>query len=125
MGGDLFEGYSRHPHKLVDLGHGLKSTAAGRYQFLARTWDALAKKLHLTDFSPRSQDAAAEELIREKHALVDVADGRFCRAIRKCAPIWASLPGAGYNQPEHSLTQLKSWYIAAGGQVAPDDGEKT
>lgn len=96
VGGELFHGYSRHPHILVNLGHGLKSTAAGRYQFLARTWDALAKKLHLPDFSPRSQDSAAEELIREKRALADVADGRFARAVHKCAPIWASLPGAGY-----------------------------
>lgn len=125
VGGDLFHGYSRHPHKLVDLGHGLKSTAAGRYQFLARTWDALAKKLSLPDFSPHSQDLAAEQLIRGQRALADVADGRFARAVRKVSNIWASLPGAGYGQHENTLAHLRDVYLDHGGQLAPDDGTKT
>jgi lysozyme len=63
---------------LVTLNNkGLKSTAAGAYQFLASTWDDLKRKLNLPDFGPHSQDLAAQELIRERHALADVADGRF------------------------------------------------
>lgn len=55
VGGDLFHDYADHPRKLVTLNRaGLKSTAAGAYQFLSRTWDALAKRLSLPDFSPRS-----------------------------------------------------------------------
>lgn len=42
VGGDLFHGYDRHPNVLVTLNSkGLKSTAAGRYQFLRRTWASL------------------------------------------------------------------------------------
>lgn len=119
VGGDLFHDYSKHPNVLVTLNSkGLKSTAAGRYQFLKRTWDSLAGKLNLRDFSPASQDVAAMELIAERHATDDVRAGRFAAAIAKCAPIWASLPGAGYGQRENALASLQAAYIRAGGLVA-------
>jgi len=119
VGGDLFHDYSKHPNVLVTLNRaGLKSTAAGRYQFLKRTWDSLAAKLHLTDFSPAAQDVAALELIAERGAADDVRSGRFAEAVAKCAPIWASLPGAGYGQRENSLQVLLAAYIRAGGQLA-------
>lgn len=60
VGGDLFHDYSKHPDVLVTLNRkGLKSTAAGRYQFLYSTWRDLQAKLRLPDFSPASQDKAA------------------------------------------------------------------
>jgi muramidase (phage lysozyme) len=119
VGGDLFHGYGKHPNVLVTLNKaGLKSTAAGRYQFLKRTWDALALKLHLPDFSPASQDLAALELIAECGASDDVRSGRFADAVHKCRKIWASLPGAGYGQHENSLESLESAYIRAGGSLA-------
>ena len=119
VGGDLFHGYGKHPNVLVTLNKaGLKSTAAGRYQFLKRTWDALALKLHLPDFSPASQDLAALELIAECGASDDVRSGRFADAVYKCRKIWASLPGAGYGQHENSLESLESAYFSAGGSLA-------
>ena len=119
VGGDLFHDYSKHPDVLVTLNKaGLKSTAAGRYQFLKRTWDSLAAKLHLTDFSPAAQDVAALKLIAEHGAADDVRSGRFADAVAKCAPIWASLPGAGYGQRENSMKSLEAAYIGAGGRLA-------
>ena len=119
VGGDLFHDYSKHPNVLVTLNKtGLKSTAAGRYQFLKRTWDSLAAKLHLPDFSPAAQDVAALELIAERGAADDVRSGRFADAVHKCRKVWASLPGAGYGQRENSLKSLESAYIRAGGHVA-------
>lgn len=119
VGGELFHDYSKHPNVLVILNKaGLKSTAAGRYQFLKRTWDALAAKLHLPDFSPAAQDAGALGLIAERRATDDVRSGRFADAVAKCAPIWASLPGAGYGQRENALKSLQAAYIRAGGTLA-------
>jgi len=114
FGYGTFNSYADHPRVYVPYGT-TSSSAAGRYQILARTWDGLRGKLGLTDFSPASQDAAAVELIRERGALADVQAGRTAAAIRKVAKVWASLPGAGYDQPERNLTALLQAYARAGG----------
>lgn len=132
-GTDRFHGYSTafgggkipsladHPRKFYTFtnsrGEVLRTSAAGRYQFLSRTWDTLAKRLGLPDFGPESQDRAALELIRERGALGDVRAGRTAQAIAKVAKIWASLPGAGYAQPEKNLLALLTTYRAAGGTL--------
>ena len=98
-------------------GNRLKTSAAGRYQFLLRTWRELQRSLNLPDFGPASQDAAALELVRQRGALNDVRAGRLQAAIAKCAKTWASLPGAGYNQPERKLSHLAAAYQQAGGNL--------
>ena len=118
VGGKLFKGYADHPRILVDLGHGLKSTAAGRYQILAKYYDAYKKLLDLKDFGYDSQDAIAAQMIKEQHAMPDVEAGRFEQAVEKCKNIWASLPGAGYGQRENKLADLKLAYTKAGGSLA-------
>ena len=118
VGGTVFEDFADHPRQLIQVRPGLKSTAAGRYQLLARYWDAYKKQLGLADFSPASQDAVAIQQIKEQKALADVDAGRFQAAVTKCANIWASLPGAGYGQHENTLASLLDAYQAAGGKVA-------
>jgi len=119
VGGTLFDSYAAHPRKLVQLpAYKISSTAAGRYQFLARTWDDLAARLRLRDFSPEAQDRAAVELIRGRRALDDIRAGRIASAIDRCRNIWASLPGAGYGQREHKLERLLDAYVQAGGALA-------
>lgn len=118
---DLFDDYSTHPHKRVVLkikGRIVTSTAAGRYQILARYADAYMRDLNLPGFGPVSQDRIAIQMIRECRALDDIEAGRFSQAARKCASRWASLPGAGYNQHENDLDDLKLAYLAAGGTLA-------
>ncbi len=114
----LFPSYADHPRKLIDLGHGLKSTAAGRYQLLARYFDAYRRLLNLEDFLPDAQDAIALQQIKERGAGDDVRAGRFEVAVDKVKNIWASLPGAGYNQHEHKMADLEKAYKDAGGTVA-------
>jgi muramidase (phage lysozyme) len=119
FGGGLLPSLADHPRTFASftnkLGVVQRTSAAGRYQFLMRTWDELQKKLNLPDFGPDSQDAAALELIRQRGALQDVRAGRTSEAIAKCAPTWASLPGAGYNQQERKLSSLVAQFRAAGG----------
>lgn len=97
---------------------GCVTTAAGAYQIVKPTWNTVANRLRLPDFSPESQDIAAIELIREKGAIPDVLAGRFNSAISKIRRVWASLPGAGYEQPERSLTALQNVYVQNGGGFA-------
>jgi muramidase (phage lysozyme) len=107
VGGTLFTGYKDHPRKLVYLPMlGIKSTAAGRYQVLARFYDAYKVLLKLPDFSPASQDKIAIQLIKECKALGDIEAGRIAEALTKCRSRWASLPGAGYGQHEHKMETL-------------------
>ena len=123
----LFSSYADHPRIKVKLrdddkttlrDESLLSTAAGRYQILARYFDDYRKLLGLRDFSPQSQDAIAAQMIREQKAMADVEAGRFAAAVEKVRNIWASLPGAGYGQHENSLARLQDAYVRAGGQLA-------
>jgi muramidase (phage lysozyme) len=117
VGGHLFENYNDHPRILVKISPTLSSTAAGRYQLLARYYDAYKKMLKLPDFSPDSQDAIALQQIKECRALQDIDAGRFDEAVKKCAHIWASLPGAGYGQHENKIDELRLAYQNAGGTI--------
>lgn len=131
----LFDSFADHPRlaqQFTDAaGRRLWTSAAGAYQFMAKspipgttrttqvdTWDRIAAALQLPDFSPASQDAAAVELIRRRGALGDVRAGRFAHAVAKVRAEWASLPGAGYDQPERSLEAVTAAYLDAGGSLA-------
>lgn len=114
----LFHSYADHPRQLVMLKPGLASTAAGRYQLLARFFNFYKAKLNLPDFSPASQDAIALQQIKERGALADIDAGRFEVAIGKVKNIWASLPGAGYGQHENDIAKLADAYQRSGGTFA-------
>lgn len=116
VGGALFTDYSDHPRKLVKLPrYGISSTAAGRYQILARYYDHYKIQLGLKDFSPTSQDAIAIQLIRECRALDDIDSGDIAMALRKCKSRWASMPGSEYGQRTESMEVLINVYKRNGG----------
>ena len=120
VGGGNFTGYADHPRVLVNLQKlGIKSTAAGRYQLLARYWDAYRKQLGLMEFGPVAQDLVAIQQIRERGALQLVKDGQFEAAVSRVSNIWASLPGAGYGQHEQKIQNLAAAYARAGGKFIP------
>lgn len=120
---EIFTDYSTHPFargrppKIINS-KGLRSTASGRYQHLVKHWPHYQALLHLPDFSPQSQDMWAIQLIRERGALPMIDAGDFDLAVATVRNLWASLPGAGYGQPEHSLARLRRAYLDAGGEVA-------
>lgn len=97
---------------------GCVSTAAGRYQLIRPTWLRCKRALGLLDFSAASQDAAAVYLLRQRGAIEDVQRGRVADAVAKCRAEWASLPGAGYGQPEREIASLTEAFVLAGGSVA-------
>lgn len=108
----LFHSYADHPNiynKQFD------STAAGRYQLLHRWWAPYKSLLNLHDFSPISQDLIALQQIRERHAIPLIDAGYIQDAISACRNIWASLPGAGYNQHENNMSDLIDVYLLSGG----------
>lgn len=114
----LFTSYADHPRRLVLIRPGLESTAAGRYQVLARYFDVYQKQLNLPDFGHDSQDAIAIQMATECHALNAIDSGDIESALTACASRWASLPGAGYNQHENAMSLLVAAFESAGGVSA-------
>lgn len=110
----LFRSYVTHPMQRCEA---LKSDAAGRYQFMGKYWFVYQKQLGLPDFGPESQDKWAVQLIKECRALEDVEAGRLEAAVYKCNSRWASFPGAGYGQPEHTMADLRRVFVRAGGTL--------
>lgn len=117
--GTFFDSYATHPNVLIQVNKAIKSTAAGRYQHLSRHWKWYRDGLGLPDFGPESQDRWAIQLIKECKALPLIEAGRIADAITRCRNIWASFPGAGYQQREHGLASLLAKYQEFGGALAP------
>ncbi|MGI8638532.1 MAG: hypothetical protein ACR2MG_01045 [Pyrinomonadaceae bacterium] len=106
--------FTRHPNILVRLNATLKSTAAGRYQFLTSTWNGLK----MPDFSPRSQDIAAVKLMIGRRMIDPLLAGNLRLAVTRGAPEWASLPteaGGSYygGQPARSFKEISEKYSAS------------
>ncbi|MCE3602380.1 glycoside hydrolase family 104 protein [Massilia sp. P8910] len=116
FGGGLFTSFADHPRTKVTRS-GYTSSAAGAYQFLPTTWDEMASKYGLRDFSPASQEIAAVGLIKRRGALADVLAGRFRAAIDKCNKEWASLPGSPYGQPTLTYTRAQNILAANGASI--------
>jgi muramidase (phage lysozyme) len=115
----LFAPYDYHPAKMIYLPKlNVWSTAAGRYQILARYYKPYKILLGLKGFWPEDQDAIAIQMIKEQHGLEPIEEGDFATAVERVHNIWASLPGAGYNQHENRLAALQEAYEDAGGTVA-------
>lgn len=123
FGGGLFDNnFADHPRKAITKSLGGKpitSTAAGAYQFLSRTWDEMAKKYKLPDFSPTSQDLAAVGLLIRRGALPSILAGRVDSAVLATNKEWASLPGSPYGQPTVTLAKFTKHYTDAGGSLQP------
>lgn len=107
-----FDDYSDHPfahgRAAIRFGHGPDdfSTASGRYQIMRHTWRDYLPILHLTDFSPLSQDLLAARLLHERGAIRFLQNSEVAAAIHACSNIWASLPGNNYGQGGKSLDAL-------------------
>jgi muramidase (phage lysozyme) len=117
---EIFSDFSAHPFangrssKVINS-RGLTSNASGRYQFMLRDYKHYKTLLKLPDFGPLSQDKWAVQLIKERGAIPDIGVGNLRKAITRCSNIWASLPGAGYGQPEHKFEALRAQYLLNGG----------
>lgn len=118
VGGGTFTDDSQHPRIRVWIPrYRVWSTAAGAYQIIYPTWQALVKQYHFEDFTPASQDMAAVALIRGRDALDDVMAGNLAVAVKKCSAEWASLPGSTAGQRIESYADVERAYRDAGGAV--------
>ena len=101
VGGELFTDYSDHPRKLVTLNPKLKSTVRRTLPASSCWWTPYRSSLAWKILSEKSGRCALQQ-IKERGALPAIDRGDIRQAIDRCSNIWASLPGAGYGQPEHN-----------------------
>lgn len=133
-GGSTFDDYSDHPREYVPIksgpNKGLYSSAAGKYQILASTYDRVAPLLGITDFSPESQLQIAYYLAQEADPQLEqhLADGDLATISKELKSVWTSLPG-GIEQGQNSQKFLKNYNTALSAPVPPgllgDDARKT
>lgn len=114
-----FTDMSTHPGPGIDG----KTTAAGMYQITRPTWQHHGAKLGLKDFSPRTQDLIAVEILRSLKVIEAIKKGRIGEVMPKVARIWAALPKgpgqANYYPPQRYMKFEKflAAFLAVGGQV--------
>ena len=102
---------SQHPNTPNDKGN----TAAGKYQFIKRTWDKIAQKIGAKDFSPNSQDRAALQLLIDNKAIEPLLKGNFDEAAYAAAKAWDVFPGdvegkSRLTGAPRNLTPIKDHY---------------
>jgi len=120
FGGGTFASLADHPRTVITAtlgGKPIHSSAAGRYQFLRRTWDELVRQHGFPSFEPDWQDAAAVALIDGRRALAAVRAGDLARAVDLCKEEWASLPGSPHGQPTKHFSLVRDVYLRAGGRL--------
>lgn len=120
---DANSAVSDHPKRFFPYtdkaGRVLKTSAAGKYQVTATTYDDFrARGKVQAGFTPAHQEAFFVALLAEEGALEDVRAGRLIPALDKMRSRWASLPGANVDQPMRSLAYVTAAYVAAGGTLA-------
>lgn len=96
---------------------GCVSTAAGAYQIIRPTWNAIKKAYPNIRFNSEGQDKGAIHLITKRKALADLENGKFYDAIAKLNKEWASLPGSPYGQPTKKMQDLVKVYTDNGGVI--------
>lgn len=115
-----FTDTSTHPGPGIDG----KSTAAGMYQITRPTWQHHGGKLGLHDFSPRTQDLIAVEILCSIGVIDAIKEGVIARVMPKAARIWAALPAGPGQRNLHPPQRYLDYerfleaYRAAGGRTA-------
>lgn len=112
-----FSDFSTHPGP----GAGGHTTAAGMYQITVDTWRQHGGKMALTDFSPKTQDLMAVEILRSIGVIEKIKAGDVAGAMGPAAAKWAALPMGphlGNRYPAQPFVEYDDFlrtYKAAGG----------
>lgn len=115
----LMTSCQRHPDDCIPFGNTC-STAAGRYQFLTRTWNSVAAARNITTFEPENQERGTAYLISSTRRVSVPPDrpmtaAEFENAMSKLSYEWASLPPGRYGQPNRTMAQMRSMYCSLAG----------
>jgi muramidase (phage lysozyme) len=103
-----FSDFSTHPGP----GVGGKTTAAGMYQINVPTWRDHGGQMGLSDFSPKTQDLIAINLLRSVGVIDKIIKGDIENAVGPAALKWAALPlgpGLGGHDPKQPSVKYENF----------------
>ncbi|TNV22827.1 lysozyme [Buttiauxella sp. B2] len=119
-GGNQFSDFNDHPRQYFEH-NGSRTSAAGRYQITASSWDDARQALGLQDFSPANQDKAALWLAERAGQGDNIKSGNYQAATSNLKNVWTGLRNnqapdmlAGYQSTANSVPDMSS---AGGSQV--------
>lgn len=115
----LFNSCTSHPNQCLKFGSTC-STAAGRYQFLTRTWNGAKSARGLSTFEPVNQEKGAEYLVSSVRKVTVPQDraltaSEFSNMLSKLSYEWASLPPGRYGQPKKPEAVVRVDYCRLAG----------
>ena len=106
-GNGHFGSLQTHPKKsVVRWGH--KSDAAGAYSITGDTYEDAKKKGQVSDFSERSQDTIAWNIVTHQGAQWLIWDGNLDAAFSSLNRRWSALPGG--SQQELTADEAKRYF---------------
>lgn len=108
-----FDSCEQHPNEVICSGK-LCSTAAGRYQFLYKTFSGLK----LSNFWPEQQELGALELIERRGVDLPaqaMTATQFANALDRLSYEWSSLPPGRYGTPRLTLGEIRDEYCRLAG----------
>lgn len=115
----LMNSCASHPNQCLKFGSSC-STAAGRYQFLTKTWNSVKSAKGLSSFEPENQERGAAYLVSSVRKVTvpqsrPMTASEFSNAMSKLSWEWASLPPGRYGQPNKSASQMRNMYCSLAG----------
>ena len=119
FGNSQFSSFEDHPRSFKSFtdkqGKNKKSSAAGRYQIISKTFDGLAKQLGKSDFSPDTQDEMAILLLMQNGALPHILKGDIEAGLSRMGGTWAAMPTSKYkaSQGHRSMEYVLNAYNKA------------
>lgn len=125
FGGSEIKDFSKHPGTRKNfnelnpdgsVGKVNSTTAAGKVQWLLKTWNNTSKITGVKDFSPESQRINYVQLLRDNKVLEAVQNGDFTTAIDVLGKRkqFTSLPTSTANQPKRSPEEFAKLAKASG-----------
>ncbi|HYX37174.1 MAG TPA: glycoside hydrolase family 104 protein [Oligoflexus sp.] len=112
FGYKTFTSYAQHPNECRPFGNTC-STAAGRYQFLGRTWNEIKRVEGYQTFEPSNQDSGAIYLLQRRgvdNYEQQLSYTELVENLKLMSWEWASFPPGRYGQGFKSFEQMWSKY---------------
>jgi muramidase (phage lysozyme) len=106
-----FSDFSTHPGP----GFGGVTTAAGMYQITTATWRQHGSRMGLSDFSPKTQDLIAVELLRSINVIDKIKSGDVAAATGPTSRKWAAVPmgpGQGGRYTDQPFVKYEAFFAS-------------